>query len=137
MKDVKDQLQRIVAPGIKEAVLSTLSENKERLTKTLIDKIDEWKTSFREIKAEAAMSRMNFKSLTKKHDKSKKEKLSAETELVQYQLRIDGIPEATKDRPDSHAIKQEFDNAEIGLEFLEESPKILKTGRLEKNHENF
>ena len=104
--DVKDQLQRSVAPEINEAVLSTLSEVKEGLTQTLIDKNDEWQTSFREVKAEIAKSRKDVTSLTKKHhDKSKKEKLSAEAELIQYQLRIDGIPDATKDGPDSPAIQ--------------------------------
>ena len=61
------------------------------------------------------------------HDnKSKEEKLSAEAELVQYHLRIDGIPETTKDGPNNPVIKQESDNVKAVLEILEEPPKIEK-----------
>ena len=125
MNDVKDQLQRSVAPEVNEAVHYTSSEVKKGLFRTLIDKNDEWQTSFPEVKAEIAKSRKDVTSLTQKHDvKSKKEKLSAETELVQDQLKIDGIPEAAKDKPDTPAIKRETDYVEAILEFLEEYPKI-------------
>ena len=101
-----------------------MSEVKERLNQTLIDDDDEWQTPFREFKAETAKSR-KVTSLMQTHDnKSKEEKLSAEAELVQYHLRIDGIPETTKDGPNNPVIKQESDNVKAVLEILEEPPEI-------------
>lgn len=133
LKEVKDQLQKPAIPEMNEAVLTTLSEVKEGLTQTLNIKNDEWQTSFREVKAEIAKSRKDVSTFTKKQeDKVKKDKLSAQTEHIQYQLRIDGIPEATKDGVDNPLIKQESDKLETVLDFLEEKPEIENIRRLGK-----